>query len=189
MKKFMKLLVMTLIIMLAIPTMASAKTKQPKEVAKSYFAYAKKTDIKKVNSLTYENNFKVDAKQIKSVPSLMNYIKKYNKKMKVKVVSQKVKGNNATVKIKATYVNSEEISSTFLGLALIYAISPEAQTDSEEVQMKKLDELFNSAVAMCGKPKMQTKTMNIKLTKKKGKWLVNDTKAYKIATADLYMDN
>jgi len=171
---------------LCIGSVAEAKTKAPKTVVKEYFAACKKMNYKKVNSLTYSDENKVDSKQLKSVPNVYSYIKTNNKKMKVVVKSQKIKGKQATVKIKATYVNSKDVMDDFTMKAYLFYLTN--LTASEAELTKGLDDLFQASVDACGERKTVTETVNIKLKKKKNKWLVDDKNAYKIGTAGLYTE-
>lgn len=172
MKKKILSMLLVLVMIFALPVTsnaASSKTAVNKAV-KSFFTYMKKTDLPKMNRYIYSNSSKFGTTAIlkQETPNVYKYVKKYNKKISYKVLSTKVKGKKATVKVKVKYVNADSIFLAFSDVIQLdyyngVDISAENYVDTGWAKAVKQAE-------KSGKLKMQTRTFTLPMVKKNGRW-------------------
>lgn len=178
MKKYL-LLVMVCILLFPLNVNASQKS-EVKTAVKQYFKLVKKSDFDGINKMAYSKQYGIEDTDVyKSQNSLMNYIKKYNKRVTYKISSVKINGEKATVKMKVKYVDSEDVYSNLFLIVLADTFAEE-NIDADDY----MDKAFAKAVKMTN-VKMKTRDITAKFQKKKGKWLIRSKNLANIAVADL----
>lgn len=182
-KNFLASILLIMVICLAVPitsNAASQKTAVNKSI-KNFMTASKKFNISKMNTYLYRKKDKLSTSVFKQLPHMTKYIKKYNKKMSYKILSTKVSGKNATVKIKVKYVNAKPFTDIMLGCMLVDAFNGK-DADS----YKYIDSLFKRSLNKKVKLSMQTKTITVKMIKSNGKWKIKNlsNKLHNIILAD-----
>lgn len=182
-KNFLASILLIMVICLAVPitsNAASQKTAVNKSI-KNFMAASKKFNTSKMNTYLYRKKDKLSTSVFKQLPHMTKYIKKYNKKMSYKILSTKVSGKNATVKIKVKYVNAKPFTDIMLGYMLVDAFNGK-DADS----YKYIDSLFKRSLNKKVKLSMQTKTITVKMIKSNGKWKIKNlsNKLHNIILAD-----
>lgn len=182
-KNFLASILLIMVICLAVPitsNAASQKTAVNKSI-KNFMTASKKFNISKMNTYLYRKKDKLSTSVFKQLPHMTKYIKKYNKKMSYKILSTKVSGKNATVKIKVKYVNAKPFTDIMLGYMLVDAFNGK-DADS----YKYIDSLFKRSLNKKVKLSMQTKTITVKMIKSNGKWKIKNlsNKLHNIILAD-----
>ena len=176
------LLILTLLLIVLSPITADAKSskKQVNDTIKKYFKYVKKSDIKNIDKMAYNNKYKIkDASGWEENKYVYKYIKKYNKKVTYKILSTSVKGNKATSKIKVKYVDSTDVYPNLFLVVLSDSFAG-VNIDAKDYMEKS----WNRAVKMSN-VKMKSRTITVKFQKKNGKWLIKSKNLANIAVADL----
>lgn len=182
-KNFLASVLLIMVICLAVPitsNAASQKTAVNKSI-KNFMTASKKFNTSKMNTYLYRKKDKLSTSVFKQLPHMTKYIKKYNKKMSYKILSTKVSGKNATVKIKVKYVNAKPFTDIMLGYMLVDAFNGK-DADS----YKYIDSLFKRSLNKKVKLSMQTKTITVKMIKSNGKWKIKNlsNKLHNIILAD-----
>lgn len=190
MKKRILSVVLVVIMILTFPVIsnaASPKTSVNKTI-KSYFEAMKKFDTKKMDNYIYRKKDKYGSasEMKKETPNMYQYIKKYNKKISYKIISTKVKGQNAEVKVKVKYVDSEPVAGMLLLIMLSDAFS-DVDMDSDDYVDKAWKRAEKLALEEYGKLGTKSKTITINMIKTKGKWKIKKVPASlaNVAVADI----
>lgn len=173
MKKHILSLLLVLIMVFSIPVTAdaaSAKSSVNKSV-KNFLSASKTFNTTKMNKYIYRKNDKFKKSEIKELPNVVKYAKKHNKKMSYKITSTKVKGKNATVKIKVTYVNSRPVADEYIRIMFNDAFSG-IDTGTTEY----IDTTWGKASKKVTKLKTKTKTISINMIKDGKTWKIKKVK-------------
>lgn len=159
------LLVSTLTFSVTAEAKTSKKTLNAvNKVVKTYFNAEKKSKTSVMNKClakpqvgSFKNSY------------LEKYIKKQNKKLSYKITSTKVKGKNATVKVKCTYMSAYGLYKiAFLNTAIHYYNANPSDKEIYNYVSQWIKAHEKEYPPTAGK-----KTITIKLVKKSGTWKIS----------------
>lgn len=173
MKKRILSLLLVLIMVLTIPVTteaASAKSSVNKSV-KNFLSASKTLNTIKMNKYIYRKKDRFTKSELKQLPNITKYAKKYNKKMSYKITSTKVKGKNATVKVKVTYVNSRPVANEFMNILIVDSFN-----GIDTTTVKYIDTTWGKASKKVSKLKTKSKTISISMIKSGKTWKIKKVK-------------
>ncbi len=173
MKKRILLLLLVLIMVFTMPVTAnaaSAKSSVNKSV-KNFLSATKTLNTTKMNKHIYRKKDKFKKSELKELPNVVKYAKKHNKKMSYKITSTKVKGKNATVKVKITYVNSRPVANEFMNI-----LFTDAYSGIDTSTVKYIDTTWGKASKKFSTLKTKTKTISISMIKDGKTWKIKKVK-------------
>ena len=170
-----KLVATVLVLLLCIGFVQDANAAKGESLdasIKNFMKYVKKVDYSGIDKYVkswYDNNILSDISQM---PQLESQIKKANKKMTYKVVSKKVKGKKATVKIKIKYLDQSEFALSMLAEEMVDIVwtGTDTSTMNEEEYYKYVDGLAEHAQEESYKDTYKTKTLTLTFVKDKNNW-------------------
>ncbi len=168
-KKFLLSLLLIMAFCLSMPIRSNAASQKAavNKSIKSFMSASKKFNIDQMNKYLYRKKDRIPKSEFKQTPNMVKYIKKYNKKMSYKILSTKVSGKNATVKMKVKYVNAQPFTDAMFVNMIVDAFNG-VDTESD----KYIDKLFKRTLKAKVKLSMQTKTITVKMIKSNKKWKI-----------------
>ncbi len=173
MKKRILSLLLIMFMVFSIPVTAdaaSAKSSVNKSV-KNFLSASKTFNTTKMNKYIYRKKDKFKKSELNELPNIVKYAKKHNKKISYKITSTKVKGKNATVKVKVTYVNSRPVADEFMSIMII-----DAYSGIDTSTTKYIDTTWGKAAKKVSNLKTKTKTISISMIKDGKTWKIKKLK-------------
>lgn len=165
----MKKLKMMLMIVLAMAIVTGCKAKSPTEVVDFYFSEIKKGENADLTNYLLESvesqSGDTEAKEeVEENPKMEEAMKIYLSKLNVKVLSEKIDGDNATVEVEASGLNFSNIIMEILQESLANAFNGVEITD---------EYMSNSVLEKVNSGKEETRTGTISLSKVDKEWKIN----------------
>ncbi len=174
-KKRYFLLVLALILSFSCLHVSAASGSFKSDVQKSvngFFAAAKKYNTKKMSKY-FEKPEEIlsDTKGNEALKSVEKLFKRTNKKLSYKISNIKVKGKNATVKVKCKYQDLSDVyKKTYVKLALYIAANPDATLEDALIyEFKTLPKVYKTELKK-DKIVYTTKNITLKLRKSNNTW-------------------
>lgn len=177
MKKFYAVLLSMLLfvsaLIPAVETEAAGKSLVASE--KAFFKEMKQFDYKGMKRYVKKWDKSVsDVEMMYALPNGRKYFKKCGSKMQIKILSTKVKGKKADVKVKFRYMNGEDFIINFYQVVLDYLIK--GKLDLEHMSDQQILKTFNAMLGQSMKgvkyKKYRTQTLTIRFVKTKSCWKI-----------------
>lgn len=174
-KKHYFLLALALILSFSCLHVSAASGSPKAEVQKSangFFAAAKKYDTKKMSKYFEKpEEILLDTKGNAALKSAEKLFKRTNKKLSYKINNIKVKGKNASVKVKCRYQDLSGVyKKTYVRLALYIASNPDATLEDALVyEFKTLPKVYKAELKK-GRIGYTTKNITLKFRKSNNTW-------------------
>lgn len=166
-KKLCHLLIIALIFSCipAISSEAASKKSQVNSATKGFFNATKTFNATGINKYVKSWGKYSTPEGYNALPYMKKYFKWANKKLSYKILSTKVSGKTAKVKVRVKYTNSKDFTDTLYGLLVLDLMgrdNPENMSDKETIKLfKKYSKIaYYSAI----KSKRQYKTETITIT-------------------------
>lgn len=157
---------------LSLPMAAQAKTSKKtlnaiNKVVKTYFNAQKKFDTHTMNKCLK----RAQITQIRKTGYFAQYLRKQNRKFSYKILSTKVSGQKATVRVKCTYRSAYELFAAAIeDAALYFGDDPDALSDTEQIYdyvsyyIQQNEKRYPA--------RSRTKTLTLKLVYRKKTWQI-----------------
>lgn len=174
-KKRYFLLALALILSFSCLPVSAASGSSKADVQKSvngFFAAAKKYNTKKMSKYFEKpEEILLDTKGNEALRSAEKLFKRTNKNLSYKIGYIKVKGKNATVKVKCKYQDLSGVyKKTYLELALYIAANPDATLENALIyEFKTLPKVYKAELKK-GRIGYSTKNITLKLRKSNNTW-------------------
>ncbi len=173
-KKLCYLLTVVLLFSCIFSTTAEAASKksQVKTTTKKFMKTIKKFDSNGINKYVKSWGARSNPEEFNSAPYMKKYFKWTNKKLTYKILSTKVSGKTAKVKVRVKYVNSKNFTEELLGLSIMdFMNNPDISDQEAEAIIKKHSKTaYQHAIKKSRKYK--TKTVTLTYGKYDGKWKI-----------------
>ncbi|MCY6957737.1 DUF4878 domain-containing protein [Clostridium brassicae] len=170
-----------------------SKSSKPQESVKAYFDCLKKQDTKKAATYIRESSDEAKSTNKNNKPKFENkyeeeVMKEFTSKLKYEVISTKVDGNSAKVRVKITAPNLSKITANIIGdlLPTIFSQAISGKQDDKKIESMTMERLLNSLKD--SEVSMSTSEIDIELLKDKEKkmWLiVGNDELFNALTGDL----
>ncbi|WMJ80952.1 DUF4878 domain-containing protein [Clostridium sp. MB40-C1] len=170
-----------------------SKSSKPQESVKAYFDCLKKQDTKKAATYIRESSDEAKSTNEDNKPKFENkyeekILQEFTSKLKYEILSTKINGNNAKVKVKITAPNLTKITANIITelLPTIFSQAISGKQDNKKVENMTMERLLNSLKD--SEVSMSTSEIDIELLKDKEKkmWLiVGNDELFNALTGDL----
>lgn len=176
-KKLCHLLIIALIFSCipAISSEAASKKSQVNSAAKGFFNATKKFNATGMNKYVKSWGKYNKPTEFNKYPYMKKYFKWANKKLSYKILSTKVSGKTAKVKVRVKYTDSKDFTDTAIGLIMLDLLGREDVDKLSDKQMTKISNKYSKIAyfnAIQSKRQYKTETVTITFGKYGKNWKI-----------------
>ena len=174
-KKFLCISIIIALLFSCIPNIsvdAASKKSQVNATTKKLMSSIKKFDASAINKYVNSWGDKSSPSEFNNQPYMKKYFKWSNKKLTYKIISTKVSGDTAKVKVRVKYINSKNFTDYLLSLSILELMGKEDASDEEAEKIVEKHSKTAYKTSIKEKRKYKTKTFTIVYGKYDNKWKV-----------------